>query len=654
MRLPRPVVFLGALTTIVLVIVLFGTLLVPRLIDSRLIRDKISSELLSKSHGSVIFGKIDFRWFPRPYLIIENAEASFDASTQVSIRSAEIYPSFFYLLTGRWVLRRALLLEPKLTMRLPDSPAKAFDLDELEKQIRSGLVRFTSALPTAQVEVSQGSAEITIGDKPRLILENVAAQTVASPGALRFGLSARSNLCEQIKVDGKMVIDSLASEINIGLRKLEIRDVLALLALDGSVDAKQGAASLAVHMTSVGLRQFRAAVDGSVGPFVVARHGGAATIEAKRLKAGISYRAGDFEVEVEQLDLGSPRLQASGELKFQSGRLSTRIQVRDADVAQLSDLALRIAADHEPVRIAQRYASAGTIPEITIQSAGASFAKLISSKNLVVSGSLRGWKIFIPGPDLELTNVTGSAQFSNGILEADGVSANLGATKGWNGKLKLGLEEKTAPFHLDILLNAGAAEVQSVLLKVVRDDPLRDELVKLEKVEGELSGRLILGERLDAIAPIVAISKADIRANYAPIPFPVAIRGGRFSYDRSLIRLENAQASVGRSRFGALGVTFHRDGSRKMTVDAQPVSLDLQQMDRCFAASRNCAGILQVCSRRRVKSNCRNWRLPASMTSRRAGSWRARAVFLRSRCSTRTCLTVLLCRAGNSRRARDE
>jgi hypothetical protein len=247
-------------------------------------------------------------------------------------------------------------------MRLRIVRQERFDLDELEKQIRSGLIFDSQARAADSASRSFPGVGETIGDKPRPILENVAAQTVASPGALRFGLSARSNLCDQIKVDGKLVLDSLASEINIGLRKLEIRDVLALLALDGSVDAKQGAASLAVHMTSVGLRQFRAAVDGSVGPFVVARHGGAATIEAKRLKAGISYRAGDFEVEVEQLDLGSPRLQASGDLKFQSGWLSTRIQVRDADVAQLSDLALRIAADHEAVRIAQRYASAGTIP----------------------------------------------------------------------------------------------------------------------------------------------------------------------------------------------------------------------------------------------------------------------------------------------------
>jgi len=123
MKLPRPVIFFGAFATVVLVIVIFATLLLPRLIDSRLIRETVSSELLSKSQGSVIFGKIVFRWFPRPYLIIENAEVSFDAGAQASIRSAEIYPSLFYLLTGSWVLRRALLLEPKLQIHLPVSAA---------------------------------------------------------------------------------------------------------------------------------------------------------------------------------------------------------------------------------------------------------------------------------------------------------------------------------------------------------------------------------------------------------------------------------------------------------------------------------------------------------------------------------------------------
>jgi AsmA-like protein len=577
MKLPRPVIYLGVIATVALVIVAAGALLLPRLIDSRLIKDKISSELLKKTHSSVTFGKIVFLWLPQPRVVIENAELSFADKAQGSIRSVIIYPSLVYLLTGRLVVRRALLQEPKITMRLPERPAKQFDLEGLEKQIRSALVGFASGLLAPRVEVADGAAEITIGDKPRVILSSIAAQTAVSSGELRFGVSARANFSDQIKLAGKIVPDTLAADFNLAVRQLDIHHTVAMLAPESSQYAQQGKTSFDVKIASVGLRQFRAAIDGTLGPLVVARQGGVATVEAKRMKGAIAYQAGDLQVDVESLDLGAPRLQASGQLKLHSGRFSTRIQVRDADIAELNELAMRIADDREFVRTARRYVSSGTIPEVTIQSAGASLAELGSSRNLAVSGALRDGKIFIPGADLDLRNVSGSARFSAGILEADGVSADLGAAKGWSGKLKLGLEGKSGPFHLEISLQAGAAEVHSTLLKFVRDDAFRHELLKVKNVEGELSGRLILGERLDAISPILTIAKADVSLNYAPIPFPVAIRGSRFSYDRSLISLENAQATVGRSHFGRLGVTFRRDGSRKMTVRSEDASIDLRQ-----------------------------------------------------------------------------
>jgi len=84
--------------------------------------------------------------------VIENAEASFEDSAQVSVRSARIYPSVLHMLTGRLVVRRTLLQEPRLRIHLPESSAKSFDLEDLEKQIRSGLVRFTNALPTPHLE----------------------------------------------------------------------------------------------------------------------------------------------------------------------------------------------------------------------------------------------------------------------------------------------------------------------------------------------------------------------------------------------------------------------------------------------------------------------------------------------------------------------
>jgi AsmA-like protein len=579
MKLPRPVVLISALAAPVLISVLFGIFLLPRLLDSRLIREKISSRLVEKIAGSVTLGKVVLLWFPRPNLVIENAELTFDNTIQGSIRSARIYPSIFHLFTGRLVVRRALLEQPKIRIFLPTISEKPFDLDELEKQIRSVLGRLTTDLPAPRIDVSNGSAEIRIGDKLPVTLEDIGVQTVASPAELRFELSARSNLCEHARIEGKISPDNLTSRLDIGVQGLKVRESLSFLPLEISEYARNGEANFDVKMTSVGLRSVKASIDGSAGPFIFSRHGSTATVEAKRLRGGITYEGDIFHVNVEQLELGSPRLQASGELKIQSGTLSTRIKLRNVDIAEVSQVALQFVDDTERVKRIIRYILAGTIPEINFQSAGHSLAEMAWSKNVSVSGSMHNGKIFLPGPNLEFQNVAGSVRISAGILEASGVSASIGASKGWNGKFLLGLEDKAAPFRLDISLRTSAPELHSVLLKVIRDQAFRAELLKVRDVKGDLSGRLILGERLNAILPVVAISSANFSISYAPIPFPITIRAGRLNYDQKVIRLENVQGAIGLSTFEGLGVIVHHDESRQLKVDSKQMSLDLHQAD---------------------------------------------------------------------------
>jgi hypothetical protein len=64
MRLPRPVIFLSVFAAVVLVIVAVSALLLPWLIDSQLIKNKISSEFAKNTVGSVIFDKIAFQRLP--------------------------------------------------------------------------------------------------------------------------------------------------------------------------------------------------------------------------------------------------------------------------------------------------------------------------------------------------------------------------------------------------------------------------------------------------------------------------------------------------------------------------------------------------------------------------------------------------------------
>ncbi|HYA27295.1 MAG TPA: DUF748 domain-containing protein, partial [Acidobacteriota bacterium] len=579
MKLPRPIIYLAALGVFVLVLVAIGALLLPKLVDSQLIRDKISAEFTKKTAARVTFAKIAFLWFPRPAVLIENVKISGDDKTEGSIQTAKIYPSIFHLLIGQLVVRRALLEKPNVKIVVPESSPEPFDLDKLEEQIRFVVGRSIANLPASGVSLSDGSADIRIGERPPVKLENITAQSVASRAGVRLFLRARSNLFERLSVDGTLSPESLAAQLDINVRRVKIAESFALLPRQISEYAPQGEASADVKIAAVGLRKLRASFNVSAGPVVFVRHGRSATVDVRRLKGAMTFEGGAFQADVERVDLGSPRLTGSGQIKVHSGLFAGSVKVRDLDVAEVGDLALRWVGDTENVKNVLRYVSAGTISELNLQSAGGSWSEIASSKNIVASGTMRNAKVIIPSADLALTNVSGSVRIADNILEVKDASTNLGTAKGWDGSLRLGLEGKAAPFHLDTRVQAGARELQSVLLRVAPDGAFRTELSKLQNVEGELSGRVILGETMDAISPVVAISQANISATYEPVPFPIVIRSGRLDYEKKTLNVKNARGAVGHSTFGALSVTLHLDGSRQIKVDSEHVALDLQQMD---------------------------------------------------------------------------
>ena len=578
MKFARPAIVVGILAAVLLMMGLFGALLLPGIVDSRMIRERIEAALPKDSVESLMIGKIALVWFPRPSLVLENADVAFAEGAQGSIAALKLYPSILDLLLGRLIVRRVLLLAPALKVSLPDTPEGSLDLEELEKQIGAALLRLTQDFPISRIEISQGSAEIRIGARPPVRLHDVSAKLAAMAMTVRVELSARSNLWQRVTLDGAISPERLLAELDIRVERLKLNQSLAFLPRQVSQSLRQGDVSLDVEVVFLGLRQVKASIGGSADELVLAGPRGTAVIRLTRFDGAVTYQAGAFQVDMEKIELASPRLRASGQLKIEAGSSSARIKAQDVDIAEVSGLALQIS-DDEGIKQTFRYVSAGRIPEMTLQSTGRSLADMRSSENLIASGTLQHARIFIPGPDLEFKNVSAALHLVARQLKADNVSGNLGAMHGRDGALRLGLEGRNAPFHLELSVDSRAPELLSVLRKVFRDEALRTQLLKVRKVDGELSGRLILGETIDALSPVVAISNAAISAEYEPIQFPIAIRSGRLTYDQKRIRLEHAHGTVGRSRFAELGITLALDGSRRIKIDSKQASLDLQEAE---------------------------------------------------------------------------
>jgi len=101
--------------------------------------------------------------------------------------------------------------------------------------------------------------------------------------------------------------------------------------------------------------------------------------------------------------------------------------------------------------------------------------------------------------------------------------------------------------------------------------------VKIHDVDGEVSGRLSLGESLGALAASVTVSRARVSASYDRIPQRIAVKEGSFEYHDGTIAVAGLKGTFGRSSFSGVTAVGRNDAARDVEINAGTVSLDLEE-----------------------------------------------------------------------------
>jgi hypothetical protein len=573
----RIIKWLAGLGGLCLIVLFSAALLLPRIVDSQAARERIHTFLLTRTDGNVTIENIDLRWLPRPAVVARGASLSFAKEVSGKIQSIEVYPSIMGLLRGHLDISRVEVASPTLSVRLPKPGDEPFNIDELEASIRALISSIATEIPGMIVGVTDGSVEVSIGDRPPVMITGLHGRLVAPPGEMRLQISSRANVFDSLRVEESIAGDTLATKGSIKIDRLRLRESLASLFPRPDEYVTGGEISLDVALTSVGLKKIKAEVEGSVPSLGLVRRDRKTVIAGMRFKSVVSRDEGIISAVIQRLDLASPRLTATGELSVDSASSTAQLNLagRDLEVSQLRDTALKIAGDLEIVEDLFDHVKGGQVPQITFQAAGKSFIDLI--KNIDVTGGLRGGNISVSGLGLELDDVNGQFVVSQGILEAKQFSARSGKIQGSNGTLRLGLEGKNPPFHLDLMVQADAAELRSLVQRVVEDDGIRKELSRVRNLEGNLSGRLILGEKIDLLSPQISISRAALRGSYDSIPYPISIKEGRFMYRDGKTELMGVSGAVGLSSFSGLTGSLNYNGARQIQISSGRFSFDLAQ-----------------------------------------------------------------------------
>lgn len=261
-----------------------------------------------------------------------------------------------------------------------------------------------------------------------------------------------------------------------------------------------------------------------------------------------------------------------------SSRIRLNIEGTDVDVASLRAAALTWKDDLPAAKDIFSVLRGGKIPRISYQAEATSFQDLVNAKYFVIRGEMEKGRLFIPGPDLNLEDVSGSAIIADSVLTGKVLAARSDGATARDGILTLGLTGGNRPFHLDIHMETDLSKLQPILKKVITHTGFLNEIRQLHNIKGGAAGRLDLGGNLNSVEVGLAVSDLNMSAEYDRLPYPFKIHGGKLSYNKAMILIQNMSGELGGSSFSDVDAELTLDKGHLLTISSASSNLLMDEI----------------------------------------------------------------------------
>ncbi len=526
-----------------------------KLINSESVKEKINSYLMGKAGVSVTYGNSEFHLFPLPELIFHQVNISIPGKAEGSIASLRVYPDLLSLMKGRVGIAKASLETPHFTFKIPKDTKKP-SLEEIEEKVRSVVHYLVSTTPGLRMAIRHGKLDFIMEDKTAFSFDMIQSRLSASKKTVDIELNSRSNLWDDFSISSSIKAEGLKSEGTILLTHLHPDILIARLSKETAGQVGVSDVDLSAKFETTGLRTVNASIESSASALSVSRGKKRLEMGGTTIKCGIEIKPDVLSLRVKQAKISRPALNLSGlyTLNRNSGIITVDIRGKSMAVEPLRKSALDLGGDIPIIRSIFTIVQGGEISGLRVHTTGKSPEELGGTKNISIAGKMRAGVVYIESRDLTFQNVAGDVLISGGILEGSNIGASLGNNRCSGGKLRVGLKGDDAPFHLDIRVRADMEQLPAVLKhkNLLKNEAVLHEMDRLHNLRGSAEGRLILGDRLDSVHVKIAVDNMDIMARYEPLPFPLAVTGGKFFFDEKTVGLADSAGSIGGSSFSGL------------------------------------------------------------------------------------------------------
>lgn len=579
-RLIKSLLIFGVLIVVVIMIA-------PQLINLEMARENIENTISKGIGGEINYRHLELSYFPRPHVVVHKVEIWIPDSFTIKMQRMKIYPKILPLFLGRLRAKVITLEYADYFMRLPQirhetsQPEQLATFDDIlaavSKAIR-GLPEFK--LPELKLRINSGNINLVDPLGREFKLRDVQAAYHRRPKELIFSMRCKSNLWDQIDVNGYLNPLVFKGKGRIRLSRFRPQALIAYLLHDSALKVTDAKANLAIDVELAGTGNLKADVEGVVPLLALGRGEKQINIIGGRIRG--TFQIGDKTVAITLTEMGLdyPKLEAAGRFSYDESLPDIQLAIDGSriDAAAVRQVALGLAGESETIRNIFKIIRGGYVPWMTVRTQAPKMAELGVPENIVINGRMTQGKIFIPGAELHLTGVIGDALISAGILHGERLEAQMGNTSGRDGNLTIGFNEDLAPFHLNIGVNADLSQLPPVLGRVVKNKDFLNELNLINDVRGTATGALILGDDLASLNAKVEASKIHLAARYKRLQHPVEIDGGRFNYGRTRLAFDNFNANIGKSSFLNSSMAVDWTEIPNLEVNSQAAKINLNEL----------------------------------------------------------------------------
>ena len=581
---------------IIVLLVLISVLILsaPKLVDLDSFKGRIIKKLREETGGEFTVGKIDLSFFPTLNIVVENV--SYEIENNINkysgtLDSISIYPKLIQLIKRKIEIKEIVINSPRITVEIKDSADTKIIKEEVElsflevfEQHLKVFEFLASKYEGIILEVNSGVLNINKDENSILSFKNIGSVYKSDKQIISVKISSGSNFAKTINLKAHLNIDKSELDGSIELQKAETQKLKEYLYFglpykikESDVDIKIGIDSF--NYSSESPKKIIGNVSGNLRKLKLVNEDKQLILKGRKFNGSFNLDEEGKKVSISELNLDYPKLEINGEISIANSPKTVNLVIggKNVDVSSVREAALSMLGDISITQKIFKIVKSGDFDSIEVNARAISFEKLFKEDNYKITGHMNNGEIYLPKTDWTLNDVSGDAEISDGILKGENLKSRHGNTLAHNGKLKIGLSRNKDIFNLDAELDGDFEEIPAYLRQFIKDRDFIDEISLIKDIKGNVKGKLALGDKKSSINLKADVAISDLSANYQRLPYPVTIKDGSMSYEKSKIEVKNLNGNIGASTFSKLSSKFDWKDDFFLEIDSLKLNLSLDE-----------------------------------------------------------------------------